>query len=103
MGAVASCPWTDRRVIVPTGKLAQEVCVVAEVFLDPACYHEQGYMPRTRSVQGQSGRLRVTPACPGVINQQHVGAPRQPYIRAEVPWVNVAWVLNVGGGREADL
>jgi len=60
-------------------------------------------MRRARSAQGENGRLRMATARPGVVNQEHMGTLGQPVICAEVFWVDVAWVLDVGGGREMDL
>ena len=58
-------------------------------------------MCRTRPAQGQNCRLRVASACPGVVNQEHVGALGKPGIRSEVLRVDVARMLGVGGGHQA--
>jgi hypothetical protein len=47
--------------------------------------------------------VRGHPACPGVVNQEHVGALGQPGVRTEVFWVDFARVSGRGGGREVDI
>jgi hypothetical protein len=45
----------------------------------------------------------MAPACPGVIDQQRMGALGKPVIRAEVLWADVTGVLDAGGSYQANL
>lgn len=50
--ASVSCPRADTRVIVSASDLAEEFCVVAEAFINPARHDKKGHPSCSRPVKG---------------------------------------------------
>jgi hypothetical protein len=90
-------------IVVVACQVTDELLVVREVLLDPACDYENRNLGRARAPHRESGGLRV-PAChPRVIDQHGVGAWRELCGACEVSGIDVSGALRTVDGCQAEF